>query len=782
METTIVITNKNNKEFILKKLSKEKRLCNLKFYSFNDLKKRLFFDYDNRSLEFTISKYNVSLSVAKIYLNNLYFLQNINNEKVIFLNNLKKELEENNLLIKDNMFKKYILNKKVIVYGYDKLTKEQELILEELNVNVEFIKSNNNKCIPKVYEAKTQKDEVEFVINNISDLLYNDVDISKIKIIASNDYYNTLKYYSYLYNIPINLKSNNLFYSTYIAQDFLNNYDNVSLEDNIETLKDKYDNVNDLITIINKSVLVQDKNLRKEFIIEDLKNTKVKNNLYDKAVQVSNIDNYFEEDDYVFLLGFNINYYPVVYKDDDYLSDSVKVKLGLDSSIDKNKYEKNRIINYINNIKNLIITYKLNNGKSVFYPSLLINDLDLEVLPIIFDRTISYSKLNSKLKYAGDLDNLYKFNMISEELGLFRNNLNINYRQYNNEFTGINKNNLKNRFGNELTLAYTNMEMYNECAFKYFLSKILRIDIFEESFKTIIGNITHHILELGISKDIDINVEIIKFIKDKEYQLTNREYFYLEKLAKELENVLNVIKEQEKHNKLNKYLFEQELYVYNDRDDINVTFKGLIDKVMYENVNGKEVLAVVDYKTGSTFVTLDNLKYGLNIQLPIYLYLLKKSDRFKEAEIAGFYIQKVLNNVPNIDDKKNINDIRVENLRLQGFSNSSNTILELIDDNYMDSKIIKGLKFKKDGSLYSSAKVLSSKEMDDLTLVVETKINECVDNILNGTYDINPKVINGKNIACEYCKFKDICFKEKKNEFILGGEDIEMDGRTSGSD
>ena len=324
--------------------------------------------------------------------------------------------------------------------------------------------------------------------------------------------------------------------------------------------------------------------------------------------------------------------------------------------------------------------------------------------------------------------------------------------------------------------------MYNECAFKYFISKILRIDIFEESFKTIVGNIVHHILELGIIKDINVDVEIIKFIKDKNYILSSREYFYLEKLKNELNDILSIIKEQNEHSKLNKYLFETELYVYKDRKDLNVTFKGLIDKVMYNNLDNKEVLAVVDYKTGSTFVTLDNLKYGLNIQLPIYLYLLKKSDRFKDALIAGFYVQKVLDNVPNINDNKSLFDIKKENLRLQGFSNSSNTILELLDDNYQDSKIIKGLRFKNDGRMYSSAKVLSNKEMDDLVSIVDDKIDDCINNILDDNFEINPKVIDKKNIACLYCKFKDICFVEKKNEVILGGEDDEMDGGTARSD
>jgi len=131
-EEIIVITNNSNKKMILKEISKNKLLLNIKFYSFRELKKKLYFDYNDITLEYIIKKFNVSLSIAKIYLDNMYFLKDLKKEKVVFLNNLKSELEANNLLIKDKEFKKYLQNKKIVVYGFNKLTKEQKLILNEI--------------------------------------------------------------------------------------------------------------------------------------------------------------------------------------------------------------------------------------------------------------------------------------------------------------------------------------------------------------------------------------------------------------------------------------------------------------------------------------------------------------------------------------------------------------------------------------------------------------------------------------------------------------------------
>jgi len=778
----VVITSNGNKKRILMDIVNNKLLYNIKFYTFLELKKKLFFDYDNNTLEYIIKNYNVNIKIAKIYLDNMYFLKDLDDAKVKFLNKLKQELDNGGLLIRNGNFKKSLINTKIIVYGRDFLSREEKLILDDIGFPYELKSDNRKTYVPNIYEAINMNEEVEFVASRISELLNRNIDINNIKIIASSDYDNTLKRYFKIFKIPLNLDGKNSFYSTLVAQDFLDNYDNKDIKDNIIKLQEKYSNANDLVNIINKSVLIKDKMIRKEFIIEDLKMTSVKSKLYDKAVEVIDIQDYISDDDYVFLLGFNIGCYPKIFKDEDFLSDKIKELLGLDTSSIKNKNAKLELVNKIHNIKNLVITYKNANARGVFYPSLIISEEEIEVKKIFLEQNVSYSILNSNLRYAKDLDNLYKFNIISEELSLYSNNLEIPYRKYSNKFQGIDLVALKNRLEGNLVLSYTSIEEYYECAFKYYLGRILNLNIYEDSFKTIIGNIVHHILELYAKNNkIDVNVEAMKFIKDKEYVLSAKEYFYLERICLEIKDMIVIINEQMSQGKLNKLSLETELYVYKDREEFKVTIKGLIDKIMYNEREAEEVLAVVDYKTGNTLITLDNLEYGLNMQLPIYLYLLKNSERFRKASIAGFYIQKVMDNIPNIDSKKSLMDIKRENMRLNGYSNSDTNILAMLDKDYQDSKIIKNLKYKKDGSISSKAKVLSNKDMDELIDLVDIKIESIIDNIISGNFDINPKVVKNKNNACMYCKFKDICFMNKSDEIVIGGDKNEVDSGTGTS-
>lgn len=768
----LIITNEFNKIDILKRLTNEKKFNNYKFYSFNELKKKLFFDYDNKTIEYVMKKYNVNLSIARIYIENLYFLKEVRNKKIEFLNSLKKELDDNNLLIYNHQFKNYLLDKKIIVYQNEELSKEEKYILHDFNYEVK--KNQDSIYSPEIYEAGDINEELEFVISKIKKLIHEGIDINNIKLIANNEYNKYLDYYSQIFNLPFNTKDSNSLFSTGVSFLFLSMYDEYDIPMIIEKIKEKYENINDLISVINKSVLVDDKKIRKEFIIDDLKKSSVSNNLYKNAIDIHSLYENYDESNYVFLLGFNIGNYPRINMDDDFLSDKEKMVLGIDTSIEKNQMERTNVINAIKRIPHLTITYPLHDGNKVRYPSVLIDDLNVNSQKINLNRSISYSKKYSNLLYAMDLDNFYKYNDESKYLRMYQKNLNIPYREYNNKYSVIDTDLLKERLNDNFTLSYTSLESFNECGFKYYLSRIMNLDIYEETFKIVIGKIVHHVLEKGLEKNIDIDMEISEFMKTLDFSFGPRELFYIHKLSSEINYLLKYLHEQEKNSKLTNYLFETELAVEKKYNDINVVFKGFIDKVMSTEYNGKEVIAVVDYKTGDKNIKLDTLEYGLNIQLPIYLYLLKNSERFKESVIAGFYIEKVLNNVFNITKNKSLEELKDENLRLQGYTNSNENIISLLDSNYLNSKMIKGLRFKNDGSFYSTSKVLSDKEMDDMIIKVQNVIDEAIKNIIAGKFYINPKVLKGKNISCTYCKFKDICFKTKNDEVVIGGEDDEF--------
>ena len=56
-DENIIICKSYVKEKILKELSKEKEFYNIKFIDFNEIKAKIYFDYDYNALNYLINKY-----------------------------------------------------------------------------------------------------------------------------------------------------------------------------------------------------------------------------------------------------------------------------------------------------------------------------------------------------------------------------------------------------------------------------------------------------------------------------------------------------------------------------------------------------------------------------------------------------------------------------------------------------------------------------------------------------------------------------------------------------
>ena len=86
---------------------------------------------------------------------------------------------------------------------------------------------------------------------------------------------------------------------------------------------------------------------------------------------------------------------------------------------------------------------------------------------------------------------------------------------------------------------------------------------------------------------------------------------------------------------------------------------------------------------------------------------------------------------------------------------------------FVKSNVIKSMKLKKDGNFSSFAKVLNDDEINNLIKLTDKKINDAIGGICNGNFDINPKSAYGKNLGCQYCEYKDICYVKKHDEMEI---------------
>lgn len=779
-DNTIIITNYSNKLNILKELNNLDKLININFLTKEELLKKYYFSYDENAIYYLMNKYNLNIEVANIYLKNMYYIENrtYKAEKLNNLSNLKKELEDNNLLIKDNLFLDYIKNKNLVFYNYNSYTKLEKHLIENLKnyTNIEIINKEYKDYTHQVYEFNTIFEEIEYVAKEIIKLIEKNISIENIKLTNVNtDYYDIMTRIFSMYNLNLNLKDSKLI-STKIAQEFLSLEG--SLEEKITILSEKYKNndiLNLIIKIVNKYISFENKKVVKEMITYDFKNTYLPKEKYENTIEiVEYLNDYISDDNYVFMMSFNQNDVPKIHKDEEFITDNLKEGLLLDKVLEQNKTEKQNTINNIKNIKNLIITYKNTSPSGPYYPSNLILDLNLEVIKKELNYQESYSTISDKINLSKYIDNYLKTGEINPNLKLLYNSYNdIEYNTYNNKYHKIDQKLLKKYLNNSFNLSYSSMDSYYKCPFRYYLSHILKLDIYEERFEAYIGSLFHYVLEKSLKENKEIDYLIKEFITNNEKKLSTKEEFFIKKLSKELYFIHQTIKEHLENSNLKQMLFEERVTVEKTYQDVKVTFKGFIDKIMYEEKNNNTIVAIIDYKTGSADINLGYVPYGLSMQLPVYLYLAKNTNKLTNIKFAGFYLQKILSGPYNIDSKKTIEDQKRENLLLSGYSNNDEDILYEFDKTYKLSKYIKSMKLKNNGDFNSYAKTIDNEEIEKLIEITDQNIDNAIENIVNCNFDIKPKKTEKEVLGCKFCKYSDICFKEPKDEILIK-EDKEL--------
>ena len=622
----IIITSNVNKKNLLKKYNN--KLLNIKIYSINEFNKLYFFDYDEETTYYIMNKYDVKYEIAKIYLDNLTYLEDksYNNEKLSFLSKIKKDLIDNKLIKINKLFIATLTNKEIIFYNLP-ISKEIEYLKELLSKSntVSILQDETSTYTHTIYELTTIEDEVEFVANSICKLIKDGINITKIYLTNLNDEYKKIiKRIFPMFGIPYTLDSSESVYSTFICTKFFELY-NSDLSTTMESLKEYVDCkeaediYNKIINVINKYTFEDDKLKIIDLIKNDLKNTKLsKKDIPASVHEVSLKDTIFEDDEYVFTVSFNQGILPSIHKDESYLTDKDKVELPLSLTVDKNNLEKQIIQNKLNSIKNLTITFKhIANGEE-FNISSLNEILNYEVVSIT-KQELCNSETYNKIKLTSLLDEYYKYGTKSNLLStLNKHYQELPYNTYSHVFTGINKDLLHEFLNNKLTLSYSSLDKYYKCPFSYYIGNILRLNIYEETFYQLVGTLFHAILEKCLNKDFDYETLWNEELNKIEHEWNSKEKFFLTKLKEELKFIIEVIQNQENFTNLHDELHEEQIEVYL-KGDISIRFIGFVDKIKYQEREEYTIAAIIDYKTGNPNLELTTVPYGIGMQLPVYL-------------------------------------------------------------------------------------------------------------------------------------------------------------------
>lgn len=357
---------------------------------------------------------------------------------------------------------------------------------------------------------------------------------------------------------------------------------------------------------------------------------------------------------------------------------------------------------------------------------------------------------------------------------------------YTNKATDIDKENIENLYGNYLKTSVSRLETYRKCPFAFHLTYGLKLkekdELKMEAIDT--GSFMHEVIDLFF-KNLDENDLNLKEITDEEIfrivseiirdLLETSKYYIFSSSAKyrlltrRLKKVVyksicyivyslkysdfKILGHEVEFSNTGKYK-NIKLEVENKKIEIT----GKIDRVDIAKLSDKQYVRIIDYKSSSKDLDLNQVLAGIQIQLITYLDAIGEQTSF---EPSGILYMGLIDNV--VKDAKNLTEEEIENkirsnFRMKGLILADVSVVKMMDNKLQTgSSDIVPVYINKDGTISEKkSSVINKNDFDELQTKVKDIIKEISKEILKGKIDIKPYNYNGKT-GCDYCKYKTIC-------------------------
>ena len=169
---------------------------------------------------------------------------------------------------------------------------------------------------------------------------------------------------------------------------------------------------------------------------------------------------------------------------------------------------------------------------------------------------------------------------------------------------------------------------------------------------------------------------------------------------------------------------------------------GVIDRAdSYKTPNG-EFVRVIDYKTGSKDFSFENLFYGLDFQLFVYLDALCNSNpSYRPAGALYFKINDFIHDGKSYSDIEKVDNESSKHYSLKGLISSEEEVFCAFDD------------------VTSSVNSKNSVGEDNFYMLfnhLEKKATQLAQGIVKGVYSMDPYT-KGRYSSCSSCNFQSVC-------------------------
>ena len=347
-------------------------------------------------------------------------------------------------------------------------------------------------------------------------------------------------------------------------------------------------------------------------------------------------------------------------------------------------------------------------------------------------------------------------------------------------------------YGRTIRMSASRMDQLKRCHFGYFMqyglkAKARRTAGFEAPE---IGTFIHYLLE-NVTRDVmerggygavekEELRQLVRHYVDcytreciDHYQEKNPRFRYLfSRLRSTAWSVIENIADELAHSDFRPVAFELgfggggELPAITIHEgDTTLSVSGKVDRVDGWIHDEKLYLRVVDYKTGKKSFDLTDLRYGLGIQMLLYLFTLKdKGAAYFGQEIvpAGVLYMPARDVILRADrgiSQEKLADAMRKELRRSGMVLSEPDVLRAMEHSALEEPCHLPLRIGKDGSI--SGGVASAVQLGKLGGYVDRLLHQIARELENGNVDADPCSRGPQDSACTWCEFASACYFEE---------------------
>lgn len=340
-------------------------------------------------------------------------------------------------------------------------------------------------------------------------------------------------------------------------------------------------------------------------------------------------------------------------------------------------------------------------------------------------------------------------------------------------------------FGKKLNISASRFEDYKKCPFMYFCKVGLNIYpakriVIDAPSK---GNIVHYCL-CGFMRDVP--AEAFRQMEDEtmleKIGALLREYYesdeiggkygktmrYSEaygRLASTLFDILSRLRDEFSQSEFKPAAFEYRLRSDGDEPpvkfgsgDAEVYFIGSVDRVDTYTEGGTTYVRVIDYKTGEKKMKLEDIYYGIDMQMLLYLFAITEpglKGNFHSDIPAGVLYMPAHDMKCTLDrGEEDIEPAKKETFKMNGIMLAERGVLEAMEQKlegfYIPIKLDAHNEFK------IGTTVFGTEDFKRLRRYTEELVGMTAKDIYGGKIEANP-LISRDSDPCGFCDYRSVC-------------------------